>query len=101
MKKDDGYTPMIQHVMTKQTYKLVVLQLDLLVKHLYCRPPPKRTLSRTLKTISSAKSRRQDELWRYSKEPLKQPLLKKLLGKEDLSQEACLCFLDILCIIIK
>jgi myosin-7 len=59
------------------------------------RPPPKRTLSKTL-SLSSAKRRRQDELWRYSKEPLKQPLLKKLLGKEELSQEACLCFLAIL-----
>ena len=44
------------------------------------RAPPKRTLSKTL-TLSSAKRRRQDELWRYSKEPIKQPLLKKLFGE--------------------
>jgi len=59
------------------------------------RPPPKRTLSKTL-SLSTARRRRQDELWRYSKEPLKQPLLKKLLAKDDLAQEACLCFLAIL-----
>ncbi|XP_013408130.1 myosin-VIIa-like, partial [Lingula anatina] len=59
------------------------------------RPPPKRTLSKTL-SLSSAKRRRQEELWRYSKEPLKQPLLKKLLGKEELSMESINCFLSIL-----
>ncbi|ESO98886.1 hypothetical protein LOTGIDRAFT_213685 [Lottia gigantea] len=40
------------------------------------RAPPKRTLS---KTLTAPKKRRSDELWRYSKEPLKQPLLKKLI----------------------
>ena len=44
------------------------------------RAPPTRTLSKTL-SLSSAKRRRADELWRYSKEPIKQPLLKKLNGK--------------------
>ncbi|XP_052783803.1 myosin-VIIa-like [Mya arenaria] len=57
------------------------------------RPPAKRTLS---KTLQSAQRRKPDELWRYSKEPLRQPLLKKLLGREEVSQEACLCFLAIL-----
>ncbi|XP_060573750.1 myosin-VIIa-like isoform X3 [Ruditapes philippinarum] len=57
------------------------------------RPPPKRTLT---KTLSSARRRKPDELWRYSKELLKQPLLKKLLGREEVSQEACMCFLAIL-----
>ncbi|XP_069105456.1 myosin-VIIa-like isoform X1 [Argopecten irradians] len=57
------------------------------------RPPPKRTLS---KTLSTARKRRPDDLWRHSKEPLKQPLLKKLLGKEELCQEACMCYLAIL-----
>ena len=64
------------------------------------RPPPRRTLSKTL-SLSTARRRRHDDLWRYSKEPLKQPLLKKLLGKEELSQNACLCFLDILAVTIK
>ena len=59
------------------------------------RPPPKRTLSKTL-SLPTARRRRQDELWRYSKDPIRQPLLKKLAGKEDLSQESCLCFLAVL-----
>lgn len=57
------------------------------------RPPPKRTLT---KTLSTARRRKPDDLWRHSKEPLKQPLLKKLLGRDELSQEACMCFLAIL-----
>ncbi|ELT99384.1 hypothetical protein CAPTEDRAFT_226057 [Capitella teleta] len=59
------------------------------------RPPPKRTLSKTL-SLSSARRRRQDELWRYTKDSIRQPLLRKLLGKEDMSHEACTCFLTIL-----
>ncbi|XP_076454167.1 myosin-VIIa-like isoform X2 [Babylonia areolata] len=57
------------------------------------RPPSKRTLSGTFKTTRRKGS---DELWRYSKEPLKQPLLKKLMGNEENSAEACLCFMAIL-----
>ncbi|GAB1609908.1 myosin-VIIa-like [Argonauta hians] len=57
------------------------------------RPPPKRTMT---KTISTAKKKRQDDLWRYSKEPIKQALLKKIACKEDLNLEACDCFLSIL-----
>ncbi|XP_070213118.1 myosin-VIIa-like [Littorina saxatilis] len=57
------------------------------------RLPPKRTLSGTLK---APRRKRSEDLWRYSKEPLKQPLLKKLMGKEEHSSEACLCFLAIL-----
>ena len=65
-----------------------------------CRAPPKRTLTKTL-ALSTAKRRRNEDLWRYAKEPIKQPLLKKLLSKEELSQEACVCFLDILLLMIK
>ncbi|KAG5675745.1 hypothetical protein PVAND_005623 [Polypedilum vanderplanki] len=57
------------------------------------RPPPKRTMSKTL-TLSS--KRGTEELWRYSREPLKQPLLKKLLTKEELSEEACFAFTAIM-----
>ena len=35
-------------------------------------------------------------MWRHSREPIKQPLLKKLLNKEELSQEACFAFNAIL-----
>ncbi|XP_025078690.1 myosin-VIIa-like isoform X2 [Pomacea canaliculata] len=57
------------------------------------RLPPKRTLTGTLKT---PRRKHSDELWHYSKEPIKQPLLKKLAGKEELSTDACSCFLSIL-----
>ncbi|KAL5004977.1 hypothetical protein ScPMuIL_018433 [Solemya velum] len=53
------------------------------------RPPPKRTLTKTLQT---ARKRKRDDLWRHSKDPLKQPLLKKLSTRDDLSQEACLSY---------
>ncbi|KAG1715049.1 Myosin-VIIa [Nymphon striatum] len=59
------------------------------------RPPPKRTLSKSL-TLSSARRRDRDELWRHSRDPIKQPLLKKLQNKEELSQESCFAFSDIL-----
>jgi myosin-7 len=48
------------------------------------------------KTLSLSSAKRQDDLWRYTKDPIRQPLLQKLLGKEDMSQEACTCFLTIL-----
>lgn len=57
------------------------------------RPPPKRTMSKTL-TLSS--KRHNDDLWRYSREPLKQPLLKKLMAKEELAEESCFAFAAIL-----
>lgn len=61
----------------------------------FFRLPPKRTIPRSL-TLSSARKRDTDQLWRHSREPIKQPLLKKLLNKEELCQEACFAFNDIL-----
>uniref|UniRef100_A0A8C3CT15 Myosin VIIA n=1 Tax=Cairina moschata TaxID=8855 RepID=A0A8C3CT15_CAIMO len=55
----------------------------------YFRPPPKHTLSRVMIT----KSRGKDKLWCYTREPIKQPLLKKILGSEELSQEALLKYM--------
>lgn len=55
------------------------------------RPPPKRTISKSL-TISSARKTRGDELWRHSREPIKQPLLKKLMNKDEIREEACMIF---------
>ncbi|PNF26020.1 hypothetical protein B7P43_G06377 [Cryptotermes secundus] len=55
------------------------------------RPPPKRTMSKAL-TLTSARRGNPEELWRHSREPLKQPLLKKLLTKEELAEEACFAF---------
>lgn len=57
------------------------------------RLPPKRTMPKTL-TLSS--KRGADDLWRYSRDPLKQPLLKKLLVKEELAEEACFAFAAIM-----
>lgn len=56
------------------------------------RPPPKSTLSR----VMISKARGKERLWSCSREPLKQPLLKKVLFHDELSQEACLAFTDIL-----
>lgn len=56
------------------------------------RPPPKHTLSR----VMVSKARGKDRLWSHTREPLKQALLKKILGSEELSQEACMAFIDIL-----
>lgn len=56
-----------------------------------CRAPPKHTLSR----VMVSKARGKDRLWSHTREPLKQALLKKILGSEELSQEACMAFIDI------
>ncbi|XP_037126025.1 unconventional myosin-VIIa-like isoform X1 [Syngnathus acus] len=53
------------------------------------RPPPKSTLSR----VMISKTRGKERLWSCSREPLKQPLLKKVLAHEELSQEACQAFM--------
>ncbi|XP_023367723.1 unconventional myosin-VIIa [Otolemur garnettii] len=58
----------------------------------YFRPPPKHTLSR----VMVSKARGKDRLWSHTREPLKQALLKKILGSEELSQEACMAFVAML-----
>ncbi|XP_025784399.1 unconventional myosin-VIIa [Puma concolor] len=58
----------------------------------YFRPPPKHTLSR----VMVSKARGKDRLWNHTREPLKQALLKKILGSEELSQEACMAFIAML-----
>uniref|UniRef100_A0A1B6ETW6 Myosin-VIIa n=3 Tax=Proconiini TaxID=565685 RepID=A0A1B6ETW6_9HEMI len=59
------------------------------------RLPPKRTMSKAL-TLTSARRGLPDELWRHTREPMKQPLLRKLVGKEELAEEACFAFTAIL-----
>lgn len=59
------------------------------------RVPPKRTMSKTL-TLTSARRGQTDELWRHSREPIKQPLLKKLVSKDELAEEAVFAFTAIL-----
>lgn len=55
------------------------------------RAPAKRTVSKAL-TLSSARRTNSDDLWRHTREPMKQPLLRKLTGKEELAEEACFAF---------
>jgi len=53
------------------------------------RAPQKKTVP---KGLTSARRGSSDELWRHSRDPLKQPLLKKLASKEELSHEAIFAF---------
>ncbi|CAF1182030.1 unnamed protein product [Adineta steineri] len=59
------------------------------------RLPPKRTWSNTF-TRRGGINNAGDRLWAFQKEPLRQPLLKKLQEKLELSEEACTCFMNIL-----
>jgi myosin-7 len=59
------------------------------------RSPSKRTWSNTF-TRRSGMNNNGDRLWAFQKEPLRQPLLKKLQEKLELSEEACSCFMNIL-----
>ncbi|XP_046908085.1 unconventional myosin-VIIa-like [Hypomesus transpacificus] len=56
------------------------------------RPPPKSTLSR----VMISKSRGKERLWCCTREPLKQPLLKKVVAHDELSQEGCLAFIALM-----
>lgn len=47
-------------------------------------------------TLTSARRPTSEALWKYSREPIKQPLLKKLLHKEELAQESVYAFNAIL-----
>ncbi len=42
--------------------------------------------------ILSARKTRSDDTWRHSREPIRLPLLKKLLNKDELREEACHIF---------
>ncbi|KAM9732681.1 myosin VIIAa [Menidia menidia] len=55
------------------------------------RPPPKHTLSRVV-----VSRRGRERLWSCSREPLKLPLLRKVLSHQELSQEACCAFIAVL-----
>ncbi|XP_061637581.1 unconventional myosin-VIIa-like isoform X9 [Phyllopteryx taeniolatus] len=58
----------------------------------YFRPLPKHTLSRVMVT----KNRGKDKLWSCTREPLKQPLLKKVVHHEELAQESCMTFIAVM-----
>jgi len=46
--------------------------------------------------LTLAKRSKQEELWKHSREPLKKPLLQKLMTHEELAVEACTAFSAIL-----
>lgn len=55
-------------------------------------------ICRIIANSSARKSdrNRADELWRHTREPIKLPLLKKLMNKDELREEACMIFHAIL-----
>ena len=87
--KSYGYATTNGYESQEKPYTLEEYALD------FFRVPPKHTLSRTL-SFSGNKKRGNEQLWKHSREPIKQPLLKKLLNKEELSQEACFAFSAVL-----
>jgi myosin-7 len=52
--------------------------------------------SATALTSVKGKATGNEELWRHSREPLKQPLLRKLVNKEEIAEEACFIYQAIL-----
>ena len=64
----------------------------------YFRAPQQTGTVRNQKTLIHSAGRKQtnDELWRHSRDPIRFPLLKTLLHKDELSQEACMIFTAIL-----
>lgn len=60
------------------------------------RPPGRRTVSKALTLGTGRRAGGIDELWRHSRDPIKQPLLRKLQAKEELAEEACFAFSAIL-----
>ena len=58
----------------------------------FFRVPKARTLGSMRRGM-----KKDEELWSFSRDPIKKPLLKRLGNQAaDLQQRACLCFLDIL-----
>ncbi|PFX22115.1 unconventional myosin-VIIa-like isoform X2 [Stylophora pistillata] len=57
-------------------------------------PPAKRTLSKALQ--SQVKRKEKNIPWAFTKDPIKQPLLKRLAGQEELAQKATQTFLAIM-----
>lgn len=59
----------------------------------HCRRQPIKDVNRQV----IAKNAAPERLWANSREPIRQPLLKRLVGNPDLSPQACQAFTDILC----
>jgi myosin-7 len=63
-----------------------------------CRAPAKRSISKAaiLTAARGGTLGLGDDLWKHTRDPIKQPLLRKLVGKEELAEEACFAFTAIL-----
>lgn len=59
------------------------------------RPGRRLTVAKT-SVLTTARRASREELWKYTNEPIYQPLLKKLLPHEDLCKDACSAFTAIL-----
>lgn len=59
----------------------------------FCHRQPIRDVNRQVISKNVAP----EKLWANSREPIRQPLLKRLVGNSDLSPLACQAFTDILC----
>ena len=91
----NGNAPDTSYMSSEKPHTLADYAVD------HFRPPPKRTVSKGL-TLTSASRRSRggqgnqssdnDFLWKHSREPLKLPLLKKLMNKDELREESCLIF---------
>jgi len=58
-------------------------------------PTKPRSISKAL-TLTAARRQGRDELWKHSREPIRQPLLKKLQNKEGVVEDAAYIFTSIL-----
>ncbi|KAL3281555.1 hypothetical protein HHI36_004763 [Cryptolaemus montrouzieri] len=56
----------------------------------------RRITERRKSVLVAARRDSKQELWKFSNEPMYQPLLQKLLSDDELSKKACLCFTAIL-----
>ncbi|XP_075871183.1 unconventional myosin-VIIa-like [Nelusetta ayraudi] len=90
-KQQQESVPVAQLVMQENSSRMKPYTLEDF-SYDYFRPPPKHTLSRVMVT----KNRGKDKLWSCTREPLKQPLLKKVINHEDLAQEACMSFIALM-----
>uniref|UniRef100_A0AAQ4QYX6 Myosin VIIBb n=1 Tax=Gasterosteus aculeatus aculeatus TaxID=481459 RepID=A0AAQ4QYX6_GASAC len=79
-------------VMLSKTLFLEASKTDALTQFARCRRPAAKDAGRH----GAGKVVVRERLWACSREPLKQPLLKSLLGNSDLSNLACSIFTDIL-----
>ncbi|XP_045469872.1 myosin-VIIa-like [Harmonia axyridis] len=55
-----------------------------------------RRITRRKSVLVAVRRNSENELWKYTNEPMHQPLFQKLLSDDELSKEACMCFMAIM-----